>query len=169
MLRTKSRLRRSFITFPSLAATGALVGGALVSQASPAAAADQNGCDANVQNPHYSSSHGGYDVTVTYKCDTINRDIQALAILWKCQTTPPIINGIPDKGWLANNCDFWDNNRDFSVTKKNYQYPITAPAPTDPAAGGSGYYVGETTWRSYSYENNWTDYKTQFGNVVYLP
>ncbi len=45
-------------------------GTAAITVASPATAfaADVNGCSANVQKAHYSSSHGGIDLTAVWTC-----------------------------------------------------------------------------------------------------
>src|SRR3989442_1572482 len=76
------------------------------------ALAEINWCTVNVQDPHYSSSHGGIDITAVWACGkvptTIHLDnlnpLDALypyLDLWLC---PNNDGGAKDENWLINNC-----------------------------------------------------------------
>ena|ERR1051326_150443 len=152
--------------FLALAATTAIIGIASFAAASPLGTNGDNGCHANVQNPHISDSHGGIDVTATWYCTTAPVDIYLLTpgglALWNCQNSPQ-----RSLSWLEANCEINGYNQEnpVSLPTANKSAFRTAPPLSDPAACGQGYWIASAIWQSHG--PNGTGAKTtDIGNGV---
>lgn len=160
--------RRGFRTLQVIVFSSALlVGGVAFSGA--AYAADINSCSANVQNPHYSISHGGIDVTATYECSTLHPLLTVFVdyvYLWVCPSSPQ-----KNETYLQEHCTSKGANSNvlgFAITKTNFKYPLTAPAPSSPAAHGSGFWLACSLWYSYSKTHGTGPKILNFSNIVEL-
>jgi hypothetical protein len=160
----------------TLAITGAVVlaGGSL----SPAAAAPEfadNMCHANVQNAHVSASHGGVDLTATWYCDvapvTINIGGGALngsvagLFIWLCPSSPQ-----KTETYLQTHCVLKGTNIEnisLPIAGAAHKVSRTTPPLAVPAAHGSGWWVGCTTWQSHGPGGAGAP-ATTFGNIVEL-
>jgi hypothetical protein len=142
--------------------------GLMLPPTATASAREDNGCSANVQNPHISNSHGGIDVTATFRCDDVPTQIDLLSpgglALWNCQTKPT-----RSLSYLENNCNIVGHNQEnpVNITKagKGGQQFRTAPPLSDPAAHGHGWWIATAIWQSHGPNGTGTK-TTDIGNAA---
>lgn len=115
----------------------------------PSASASGNGCSVNIQNPHYSVSHGGIDTTAVWTCSLVPTTIEfGFYFLWVCPTND---GGAKDETWITNNCTFkGSNDADFTITVagSNGATDRVVPPKSNPAAHGTGWWISCSNWRS---------------------
>jgi len=120
-------------------------------QASPALA-ELNGCSANIQNPHFSASHGGIDVTGVWQCNEVPTTIEFLTVpaggffLFLCSE-----RGKRTEAWVTANCSIQGstaNSIQITTAGQNGAKDRVAPPTNEPAAHGSGWWVACAAWRS---------------------
>jgi hypothetical protein len=103
---------------------------------------DENGCNVNVQYPHYSEFHGGIDVSAVWNCTEYEfaATIHQSLFLWLCAEEPP-----QDEPWIEANCTLAGRNIDDGQGP----YVVrTAPHPGEAAAHGDGWWISCTSWYS---------------------
>lgn len=153
------RLRSLWVLLPVIAASLAI--------AVPTASAD-NGCTANVQNPHVSASHGGIDVTAVWQCTLVPTTIEfGFFNLWVCPTND---NGAKDETWITTYCTIKGyNNANFTITVpgSNGATDRVAPPKSNPAAHGAPWWIACTNWRSDG-PGGTSGWHLQFSNWVEL-
>lgn len=134
-----------------LAASAAAICGITVTVSVSASVNETNGCSANVQNPHYSKSHGGVDVTATWSCTTAPVSIDLLnpggLALWNCP------GGEPSKSlsYLEDNCNIVGTNTESPIDLPTARKSAfrTSPPLSKPAAQGHGWFIGSAVWQSH--------------------
>ena len=147
----------------------------IMTTALPASAADRNGCSANVQNPHFSNSHGGIDVTAKWKCSDVTTTIYLAANrfvggvgfwLWLCPNKPPKSESYLNNS--ANGCHVKGvNHEDISLTTSGKTISRTSPPLSHAAAHGSGWWIACSIWASNG-PGGLSAKHTTFGNAVEL-
>lgn len=150
-IRHRISARLLLVTMLVLSGTGAIV----VATAAPAFA-ELNSCSANIQNPHDSASHGGADVTGTWKCADVsttiylepNRFVGGVGFwLWLCPRKPPKSESYLNNS--ANHCKVVGvNHENISLTKAGRTVARTAPPPAKRAAHGTGWWIACSIWVS---------------------
>jgi len=153
----------------AIVSTMALCGLMLAPTATALARAD-NGCSANVQNPHVSDSHGGIDVTATFKCADVPTNIDLLSpgglALWNCPSQPS-----RSLSYLEAHCNIVGFNQEnpVKITRagKGGQQFRTAPPMSHPAAHGHGWWIATAIWQSHGPNGTGTK-TTDIGNAVPL-
>jgi hypothetical protein len=132
---------------------------------------DKNGCEVNVQNPHFSQSHGGIDITATWTCSHVPSTVflgstTTSLVLWVCPHRPE-----QSEAYLtdaSHHCIVEGVNREnIQVKKTKVKHARTAPPPSQPAAHGNGWWIACTTWYSKG-PNGTSEDRTNFSRAVQL-
>ena len=153
MTNIKSRIPARLLLIMMLILSGS---SALVMGTASAAFAETNSCSANIQNPHDSASHGGADVTGTWKCSSVTTTIYLAANrfvggvgfwLWLCPRKPPQSESYLNNS--ANHCTVKGvSHENITLTKSGVTVARTAPPPSQPAAHGTGWWIACSIWVS---------------------
>jgi hypothetical protein len=138
--------------------------------AATATARGNNDCSANVQNPHFSQSHGGIDVTATFECERVPTKIYLLSpgglALWNCVNKPQ-----RSLSYLEDHCNIVGTNQEnpVDITRAGHKYrqSRTAPPLADPPAHGHGWWIGSAIWQSHGPGGTGAK-TTDIGNAVPL-
>jgi hypothetical protein len=132
---------------------------------------DTNGCDANIQNPHYSNTHGGIDVTGVWTCTKVPTTIEmGYFDLWLC----PVDYGeknLAAEDWIINHCTFkGSNDGNFNVTIAGSAgaQDRTVPSKYVAAAHGTGWWIACTIWHSVGPGGTSEDHGPMFSNWIYI-
>jgi len=133
----------------SAALSGLFAAALVFSTAVPAAAADINGCSANVQNPHWSNGAGGHISKANWSCTRVPTLISLDPIggygyyLWLCPSKPP-----KSESYLSANCTVkGENYEDINATSTR-AYTRYVPPASQPGAHGTGWYIACATWQT---------------------
>jgi hypothetical protein len=133
--------------------------------------ADKNGCSANVQNAHWSTTHGsgGIDLTATWTCSNTSTIIlnptgesEGYLVIWGCGQTKPQ----PEYTYVIANCspDGVNSESPFTVDAGD-QVSRTAPPLADPPLSGVQWWIGSVSWESQGPDGTATTLN-QFGNAA---
>src|SRR5215470_13742380 len=138
----------SRMTAAGLAAT--VAAGFMLFAASPASAADRNGCSATIDTPHVSTGAGGVIAKGRWQCTSVPTTVFLSTattglLLWLCPQNPQ-----PSESYLTNpnnHCNAMGYNfGDFDVDVAGQTYTRWVPPQGTPGAHGSGYWVACAVW-----------------------
>jgi hypothetical protein len=132
------------------------------------AAAGNNQCTANINNPHFSTGANGVIVKGQWSCIDVPTTINLSAVghgflLWNCPTEPE-----KSESYLLNNPNCvtkGSNHDDISLTGSGSKSTRTAPPAPQSGAHGSGWWIACATWQSHG-PNGTGSMVTTFSNPV---
>jgi hypothetical protein len=130
-----------------------------------ARAADQNGCQASIDNPHYSGGAAGIIAKGNWLCSVAPATIYLHAppggfLLFLCPTQPP-----KNEDWIAQNCTQKGiNTTDFTISTANQWNVRYVPPLGQPGAHGTGWWIACAMWSSGGY-NGTSPLHTTFSNL----